>query len=60
MVGYINSQKHGEYKEYNRDEKLMIEGSFNQNNKRGEWRFYDEAGNLLKTEDYSNNGKNNE
>ena len=46
--------KHGGYVKYYKNTKVEIRGSYQNNQKSGTWKYYDEQGNLIKTENYSN------
>jgi antitoxin component YwqK of YwqJK toxin-antitoxin module len=47
-------QKHGPYYLYFENGKLQISGSYNADQKDGEWKYYDDKGKLLKIENYKN------
>jgi antitoxin component YwqK of YwqJK toxin-antitoxin module len=47
-------QKHGPYYMYFENGKLQISGSYNADQKDGEWKYYDDKGKLLKIENYKN------
>ena len=45
-------QKHGAWKRYHANGQLWDEGRFEHGKKRGTWKVYDEAGELLKTQNF--------
>ncbi len=46
--------KHGPYFYYYEDGKIKISGQYKDDKKQGEWKYYDEKGNLQKTEKFEN------
>jgi antitoxin component YwqK of YwqJK toxin-antitoxin module len=50
----VRQVKHGPYFFYYESGKLKISGSYKDDKKDKEWKYYDEQGNLIKTEVYKN------
>ncbi len=51
--GQTEQVKHGPYFEYYENGKLKISGAFKDNQKHGEWKYFDDKQNLTKTEKYN-------
>ena len=53
VVG-TNKKKHGPYFYYYESGKMKISGWYNTDKKDKTWKYYDEKGNIIKTEEYKN------
>jgi antitoxin component YwqK of YwqJK toxin-antitoxin module len=53
-ITQVKKVKHGPYFYYYESGKLKVSGNFANDKKHGTWKYFDEQGNITKTEEYKN------